>query len=269
MPINRFNSEGKSYLLYNGEVKLDFKDSGHRYEINGREVVGVTTILKTVIAKEALVNWAVKMTADYMIENLRPNVAYTPEKLLELAENAKKQHRLNKERAGTLGTDIHKWIETYIKAKIENTTTPAVPDGEYKAPIEGFLSWVNNGHVTFEESEKLVYSKKYDYAGTLDFIATVNGVKMLGDIKTSNYIYPESYFLQLAGYKYALEEENPNAGIKGMLIVRVPKTKDSKLEIVMVNNYEENAKAFLYGVGLYKQIVKLKNYYTKKGSDTK
>ena len=267
MSIKDFNStNGKTYSLYNGEVKLNFKESGHQYEVNGKEVVGVTTVLRTVIAKEALVNWAVKMTANYILENWKPDRKFTLEEIGKIVENAKKQHRLEKEKAGTLGSDVHEWIKNYIKAKITKLPIPPLPENkDYLIPINAFLKWEREGNIIFKESERVVYSKKYGYAGTLDFTALVNNNLMLGDIKTSNYIYPESYFLQLAAYRYALEEENSQAKIKGMFILRVPKTKDSQLEIMIVNNYEENAKAFLYGLGLYRQITKLKNFYNKGG----
>lgn len=265
--IKNFNSSNKTISLYNGEIKLVFKESGHRYEIEGQEIIGVTTILKTIIAKEGIVNWAVKMTGNYILEKYQPKV-YTKEELEQLVNEAKKHHRLEKEKAGTFGTDIHQWLEQYIKAKISKTDLPKLPDNKaYQSTLQSFFEWEKKGNVVFEESEKVVYSKKYNYAGTVDFIAKVNGIRIIGDIKTSNYIYPESYFLQLSAYRFALEEENKEAGIKGMLIVKVPKTKESSLEVVMVNNYEDNAKAFLYGVHLYNQITKLKNFYNNKGGE--
>jgi hypothetical protein len=251
-----------SYPLYNGEVRLTFKNNGHRYEIDGKDIVGVTTILRTVIAKEAITGWAVKTTADYILNNYNwENICYTKEELIKLVEDAKKEHRVKKESAADIGTRAHKWIETYIKAKIGSLDIPPLPEEpDLIDAVKGFLSWEQSNKVTFEASEKPVYSRKFDYCGTLDFIAVVNGKRILGDIKTSNAIYPESYYLQVAAYRYAYEEEHPESKIDGMLIIRIPKDTKSTFEIRSVNDYQDNATAFIYAVHLYKQVSKLKNF---------
>lgn len=264
MPINKFKSNGgqHEYKLYGGEVLLTFKDYGHKYEIDGVERVGVTTVLNTIIAKEALVNWAVKMTAEHLLSAYDHTKIYSKEEFSFLVTNAKKAHITKKESAGNIGTKVHKKIETYIKAKIANVPTNMEDvDEDIKEPIKAFLEWEKKNKVVWEMSERPIYSRKYDYCGTLDFVAKVNGMRVVGDIKTSNYIYPESYYLQLAAYRYALQEEKPNLHIDGMLIIKVPKTIESKLEVVSVPNFKDNAKAFIYGLYLYNQITKLKNLY--------
>lgn len=261
--INKFKADGaiRSFLLYDGEIKLTFKESGHRYEVDGQEVVGVTTILKTVIAKEALINWAVKMTTDHIVANFNHGAPYSAESLLKLCDEAKKAHRLVKEGSADVGLRAHKWIEEYIKSKISKTEQPEPPlDPDLKEPIQAFLLWEQGNNVEWLESELPVYSRKYNFCGTMDFLARVNGKVIVGDIKTSNAIYPESYYLQVAAYRYAYEEEHPDAKIDGMTIIRIPKDKKSQLEVRQVNDYQDNATAFVYAVHLYKQITKLKNF---------
>lgn len=51
-------------------------------------------------------------------------------------------------------------------------------------------------------SEATVYSRKYGYAGTLDFRARIGGEVLLGDVKSGERIYDE-VALQLAAYRYA------------------------------------------------------------------
>lgn len=260
--IKKTKIEGavKVFPLYNGSVNLTFKESGHRYEIDGKEIVGVTTILKTVIAKEALINWAVKMTADHILANFDPTKAYKPDEIVKLVDDAKKAHRLAKEGSADIGTRAHKWIEEYIKAKISGGMVPGKPEEDIKEPIKNFLVWEASNEVKWLESEKPVYSKKYGYCGTMDFMAIVNGSKVIGDIKTSNAIYPESYYLQVSAYRYAYEEEYNDAGISGMLIIKIPKDNKSILEVKSVPDYQDNATAFIYAVHLYRQVSKLKNF---------
>lgn len=264
--IKNFKSNGtvKTYSLYNGEVQLSFKEYGHKYEIDGIERVGVTTILKTVIAKEALINWAVKMTADHLIANFDHSKVYTPEELLELVTLSKKAHTAKKEASGNIGTRVHAKIETYIKGKINNLTVNILDLGldeeDMREPLQAFLAWEQQNHVVWEASEQPVYSRKFDYCGTMDFRAVVNGKRVVGDLKTSNFIYPEQYYLQVAAYRYALVEEQPDLKIDGMLIIKVPKTKESTLELRNIEEYEANAKAFMHGLMLYRQVTKLKNF---------
>jgi hypothetical protein len=269
--LNKFSSSQNqsvnTYPLYKGEVMLNFSPFGHRYSIGEREIVGVTTILKTVIAKEALIAWAVKLSGEYMLQNFKPDTLYNAQQIKELIKNATLAHKKEVQKAGNIGKYVHEWIEKYIQAKMYNEDPPEKPEVNLVA-INSFLKWEKENNVKFHQTEKVVYSRRYDYAGTLDFIAEVNGVKVIGDFKTSNYIYPESYFLQLSAYKYALDEElkhteEPN-DIKGMLIVRIPKTKDSQTEIMFVPEYMENAKAFIYGLLLYRQIIKIKNFNKKR-----
>jgi hypothetical protein len=245
------------YLLYNKSIDLRFKQYGHRYTANGTECVGVTTILNTVIAKGALLNWAVKMSADYMSKNLKADTKYTKEELEDIIKQAKKAHVKRKTEAGNIGTMVHKWIEDYINAKLAGIGRPRMPKNNNEA-ILAFLEWEKGHDIDWVESEKVVYSKKFNYAGTADFLAVIDGKMTLGDIKTSNYIYPESYFLQVCAYQYAIQEENPKMKIEDRLIVKVPKTKGKELEVVSIPEYEDNARAFIHGVYLYNQVMKLK-----------
>ena len=41
---------------------------------------------------------------------------------------------------------------------------------ELKAAVQRFLDWKDKNEVEFLVSEQMVYSKKYDYVGTMDFI---------------------------------------------------------------------------------------------------
>ena len=54
-------------------------------------------------------------------------------------------------------------------------------------------------------SEKKVYSKEYDYAGTIDAIAMINDKYCIVDFKTGAKIYKEAY-VQLSAYSQAVEE---------------------------------------------------------------
>ena len=68
------------------------------------------------------------------------------------------------------------------------------------------MDWESDNKVKFLWSEKVLYSRKYDYMGKADFAAMVNDEKCICDIKTGNGLYKEVR-LQLAAYRQADEEE--------------------------------------------------------------
>lgn len=133
---------------------------------------------------------------------------------------------------------------------------------EMKKSFENFLNWVKEGKIKFLETERFIYSKKYKYCGTMDFLAEINGEIWVGDIKTSSGIWNE-YYLQIAAYQQAYLEEFPKLKIKGGIIVRVG--KDATLEIKNTTEkdvppYKLNIIAFNYALNLYRTLKKVKEY---------
>jgi len=241
--------------MYNDTVELVFTNSFHRYTVNGTACVGVTTVLST-LAKPALIPWAVNMTVEYLQENMKPGVQYDEVQISEMLKEAKGAYRKKKEKAADVGTLVHAWIEGYIKGE----KPPMPKNAEMLIAVEAFLKWVKEKKVKFLRSEFPVYSKKYNFAGTCDFTCEIEGKRYVGDIKTSNAIYNE-YLLQVSAYRYAIQEEE-NKAYDGMLIVRVPKTAE-EIEVVEFNDYQENAKAFLYLLNVYNRLQILKNISLK------
>jgi CRISPR/Cas system-associated exonuclease Cas4 (RecB family) len=251
--------------LYNSEVVLEFREfSKPRYRVMDKsegeiwkEVIGVTTLTNEVLPKHGLLNWAVKKTADFILTNFKHNEYYNEQRLLELVTEAKKQHRQEKESAGDLGTGIHYWIEEYINHKMKGIEFTKTPIELHKEAVSAFLQFENETNIEYLKSEKPVYSRKYGYAGTLDIIARVDGRLSLIDLKTSNFIYPDSYFMQVAGYKMAYEEETGQQ-IEDHYIVKLPKTKKAKTEIVKIPNIEIAMEAFRLVIPLSQYLYQLK-----------
>jgi len=119
-----------------------------------------------------------------------------------------------------------------------------------KSSLNKFIQWETDNVARFVESEKKVYSLKHNVAGICDFLYLNKAQELcLGDIKTSKGIY-KTFSLQLAGYRYMIEEENPKMRIKEMTIVRVGKD-EGEIEIKKVEDYPSYAKAFLACVVLH------------------
>lgn len=244
------------FSLYNNTVHLVFDEIRHVYTVGGKRVEGVTGVTG-VINKPALMYWSVKMAVEYLQDNLKPGVSYDEIEIQKLLAGAKMAHRTKKTDAGDLGTLVHQAIETFIR---KGETTKLI-NPIAKASFEQFVKWATDNQVTFSESERKIYSKKYNYAGTMDFVCTMKGKLFVGDTKTSSGIYDEMFF-QTSAYQQAYEEETGKK-IDGQIIVRVG--KDGSLEVQENYEYEKNIIAFNGALVLYRRIQELNDIKKKEG----
>lgn len=242
--------------LYNNDIKLKFTHNGHQYQVdsgNGwKPVQGVTTILGKVVAKDGLVNWAANLAVQAMVDGATP-------------EEAKKAHIKKKDAGADVGSEVHTYIENYIKTgKGINTTLEA------EKAVQAFHEWLTQRDVKFLESEIPVYSKKYNYCGTCDFIAEIDGRRYIGDWKTADpkkewknnkytgklRAYPE-HFIQVAAYDQALTEMG-HAPFDGHMIVYV--TKEGKLHTFINKETDKNKQAWYGALELSRRLQALDNY---------
>lgn len=232
-------SQVVQHSLYGGRVLLEFDTVRHRYyvvDLDGRErhvVPGVTSILG-VMNRPALINWAASQAAEYVAASLKPGEALDDEQIQALVDGARTAYRRTRDRAAEIGTVVHEWIERYAGAAIRGhrLRIPLPENEQARRGVEAFIGWTEAHDVKFLESERPIYSRSGDYAGTVDIIAEVNGVLSVLDVKTSTRVYPQ-YALQLAAYWLAWEEdEEVTASLAGReprriqqgLVVHVSKT---------------------------------------------
>lgn len=241
------------HKLYKNSVVVLFDSQKHKYTYQNEVVPSVTTIL-SIINKPALVAWSANTAVASVAEAIEPGKSYDEIELQRIFESAKKAHTRQKVDAGNIGTFIHEWIEKYIHN--ERPKMPVNPS--LREAVEQFLDWKNTNKVEFILSEQVVFSKKYSYIGTLDFICTIDGKPYIGDTKTSNAIYPE-YFLQTSAYRQAREEEFPNEKYCGQVIVRVGKSGDFETKTLNKKaDHVDNLSTFLHARDLYLRMERLK-----------
>lgn len=243
--------------LYNNNITLHFDEEKHMYTVNDEVVDGTTTVLD-VINKPALMGWAVKMAVQFFDNAFEPGASYDEIQKKAILEGASKAYRVKSDTAADKGGIVHEWIQKHIAGE-----KPKMPiNQECLNAVGKFLEWERDHSVEFLESEKVLYSSKYNYAGTLDFIAKVDGKVMIGDFKTSTGIYDE-YWLQVAAYQQAYQEEFPEYEIEGALIVRIG--KDATLEVKeRAWDYELDREAFNAALVLYRRLKNLKGSYSKR-----
>lgn len=189
----------KPQIIFGEELAFDEKE--HAYTWGGAFVPGVTSILQC-INKPALMPWAIGITRDYWLQEInkgRTDFA----KIHKESWNASK--KITKD-AANVGHNVHGYAECFFK-KLE---LPQLMSDQAKRGVEAFHKWIDAHDIEVLASERRVFSKEFYYAGTCDFVAKIDGILGVGDIKTSSGIYPEMRF-QTAAYQAAMEEEK---GIK-------------------------------------------------------
>lgn len=196
----------KELSLYNGEVRISF-DSGtpekprHIYR-NGRDEIlfSVTKATGVVDKSNALMGWAVKMMGLFLLaEKAKGNKIITEEMIIK----AKREYRRIRGEEADIGTEIHIWVSDWILGK-----EPEMPDNEKVVNgITAFLEFQKQHKAKWLFSERIVYSKKYDFVGMCDG-GSINNLTTLSvdDFKSSKGIYDEMRF-QVSGYHLALKEE--------------------------------------------------------------
>lgn len=197
------------HSLYKGKVKVRFygstpdKPNRHMYFVNNKRVTGVTTFLNVIDKSTGLIIWATELFRDYLLEK-HPNITE------EDIHTGCSLHRARKQEAADIGTKVHEWCELYVRAKIagKKGQIPDMPeDKAVQIGVNAFLDWERANKVKFLSTERLLYSKKHDYVGTLDIEAMVNGKLALVDLKTGNSLY-NTVLAQTAAYQKADEEES-------------------------------------------------------------
>jgi len=204
--------------LYAGKVKVKFFPDSHQYWVNGKRKTGVTTIIGIVDKSAPLMIWAVDLSVNFLRDKW-----LTSQELTELDfQEATIQHTVKKEQAATIGDEVHKWIEKYVK----NESLEMPTRREAQIGVNAFIDWVSENKVKFISSERVVYSKKHDFIGKMDIEAKVNGKLCLIDIKTSGSIY-NTYYMQTAAYCRADEEETGKK-YEGRYIIRLAKETEKE-----------------------------------------
>ncbi len=227
-------------IMYGQELAFD--EEKHAYTWGGQFVPGVTSILK-VIDKPLLMPWAIGVTRDYWLEAVnsgRTDFA----KIHKESWNASK--KISKD-AANIGKNVHLYAECHFKS----LPLPELLTDQAKRGVEAFHKWLDAHKVVIKASERLVFSKEYYYAGTCDFVAEIDGVLSVGDIKTSSGIYPEM-LMQTAAYQNAMQEER---GMKFDVrwIVRFDK-KTGEFEAKPYYNFDLDFSGFKAALALQKTL---------------
>lgn len=183
------------------------------YEVEGKQLPSVTTILGKMLVKEALVPWAAKEVAT-SFENQLAQQYYNPvlciyeipeTELPDIIKIAKGSYRAKSTEAMAKGTIVHDIIEQYVKSDCQ-LSPDTIDCPVAKQGLQQFIQWGDDNEIEILEIEQQV-SYKDLYAGRYDMLARVNGTLTLVDFKTSTGIYEPEMPLQLHAYASCLDKQ--------------------------------------------------------------
>ena len=242
------------------DVDLEYNDEKHTYMVEGKQVPAVTRIVDAVSPKN-LTEWAAKAGADWWLNNYTDDV----EMQAIMYDGIRYAHKEISKEAQNIGSDVHKWIERHIRSKMDDGHLFVEYPDDVKVSMENFHKWLamaDKRGIEWLGSEKKIYSKVWNYAGTIDALAKINGELYVIDFKTSAKIYKE-YYLQVYGYAQAVHEminwgDDSNKYYPKGMIVRLDKNEDKFQEVA----FECEPRVFHYALSLKefqsKRIQKLK-----------
>lgn len=243
--INEISPRGNPiYILYDGTVQLEFDTVKHMYFANGEYVPSVTGVTKYLDKSGPLMYWAVKKTIEFFQTKFKAGTVVDEVQLEGIFREAKGHFRTRTMEAADIGTLIHSWCENYINKKIKGESVEGLEmplNARVQNGVQAFLDWEKQNKVEYIRSESKIYSKKFNYAGTCDLIAKLNGKLCIIDFKTGSGPYYE-HALQTAAYQNALQEEL-KWKFKERWILKFGK-HDGKFEVHQPTLYKEDIKTF-------------------------
>ena len=178
-------------------VALVFYPKSHRYKLDGAWVPGVTTLIGKGLPKPALPYWAARTVAEWVADN--PDLT---EDLKRMGGRGpavaflKELPWQKRDEAAIRGTDVHALAERLVHGDEVD-----VPE-HLAAHVQGYVDWLDATNVEPLLTERPCASRQWQYAGTFDLIARIDGVTWMLDVKTSSGVYG-SMALQLAAYANA------------------------------------------------------------------
>lgn len=237
-------------------IKRINSGSGHRYTIDGKPAVGVTTALKA-LDKPALVGWAARQVAEYVADNLdglldRLYTAGGREPFINHLRAIPWQKRND---AAAKGTNVHNIADLIHRGKFEDVDEEAAPY------IEAYLAFLSDFDARVIRSEFVVAHRGLGYAGTADSIIAVDHPELSGtglfDIKTGKAVYGE-YALQSAAYRFAeviAEDDGTEAPMLQTDFAAVIHLSEHGYEVVPLQADAEAFEAFQHALWLWKNEI--------------
>ena len=295
--MDKFSPMTESFWFYGHTIEIQYNAVDHIYyrvdpELgNLIELYGVTNVLKIIDKSASLTPWAAKMTVEKLLRTIP--LAETPdefgsirlapmtlEEFTKLCMEAKDAHKERLDEAGDIGHLAHKTLEDSIQYAIDHTggivlELRSIPEDEKaRNAANSAFAWMQAHSVRWRKTEQKVYSKEYDYSGTMDGECLVNSCDdpaccsehfvdslSIADWKSSNALHVEYIFQAAGAYHHAVWEEF-GEDFQNCFILRLGKNADEagKFEPwrIPARDFPEAFRGFLTCLELVKIVASVK-----------
>lgn len=207
--------------MYGGEVEMVYYPDSHQYRVNGKRLSSVSSIVGYSNSADGLINWAVGQVIGMMRSELEKTnaVEFHKEQVKMMVDEAQNEWERSRDKAANLGDYIHALLQG-----LPYEAEGGIPEEWQRAgerALKQFARWKERTGYESTDVERIVYSRKYNFAGRLDDIGHSKSGRHMLDYKTGS-VRIKAY-AQLAGYGLAWEEEFPEDPVKRMTIVDIDK----------------------------------------------
>lgn len=218
-----------------------------RYPVGGLEWPSVTEIIGDCTDKSnALTYWAANCVVEWIKQNCDIEQDWIDDDGYEFIvynvdsgelKKARNNFRDVSQTALDVGGQVHNAIEQYLLTGKE----PELEGEQAERGFVAFIDWADRNKMKTEECELKVYGAHW--AGMLDWVGRLNGVRTVIDFKTSKAVYPE-YRYQIAAYRSC-------TGAEASGILRLDKTTAQPEYKDYSKSYEKDLAVFGAMVNLY------------------
>lgn len=188
------------------------EDNQHLHTLDGKPLLGASTVVGVVDKSAPLMKWAVKCAVEYLesrgVETIvSPDVGKEYKGVIvsyEDLENAKTAYIKKRDKAADDGTNMHAELEQYVRECIAFGGVVLEPVASTFVAM--FQEWAAENVERFVFSEGNCYSERLWTGGISDGgLILKNGKRAIIDFKSSREAY-QSQFLQCALYDIMLKE---------------------------------------------------------------
>jgi hypothetical protein len=178
------------------------KRGGSRFYIDPDDahikVPGVTSVVG-MLPKDFLTYWAAKESAEAAVNNWDIVSQLCQRDPAGAVDYLKGAHRRKSKAASDLGSAAHDLFERLARGEEVRDRHVHI---DVKPHVRYFREFLEEVQPEFLHLEETVWSDTYQYAGSFDAIAVIDGETVVLDWKTSKAVY-DSVALQLSAYRYA------------------------------------------------------------------
>jgi len=180
----------KKFQFDNWNSSIAFDEESHKYlhpkdETGNAEYISVTTLIER-----------------FFPFDLKRYIERKAEEENRTEDDVLDEYLLMRDEAAAKGTELHKQIENYLKG------TAFDPDSkEFELFLDFYNKEIKERNLVFYESEKMIFSDKYNVAGTIDCLFKKNSKNeyVMLDWKRSKKLIIDGR-PKIYGYGYALSE---------------------------------------------------------------